>query len=118
MNNRQFPDLQYEPNYTADTGEYVREFTSLLQYDKQLFDPQAGGSISYVDYGTLYPIYHFDFTAQQSGIFKAGSTADVEVRWKTRSTPSSNYHVVVVLVSEAGVEFLPIAESRVRLAEV
>ena len=119
LNGKQVPDLQYEPDFTPLTDDYVREFTSLIQMnDKQVFDSQAGGSINYADYKTLYPIFAFDFSAQDASLFERGSTADVEVRWKTRTTPAKDYHVVVVLQSEAALEFHPIAENRVRVVQV
>lgn len=117
LNSRQFPQEQYEPVFTDGDEDYVREYTSLLTHDKQIFDPQSGSGISYSDYKNLYPIHYFDFSAQDSSLFDRGTTADIEIRWKLRTTPPGDYHLVIVLESEAGVEFHPIAENRVRLVQ-
>ena len=116
LNSRQFPQEVYEPDFTGD--DYVRSFTSLMAYDNKIWDPQNGSGISYADYKNLYPLHYFDFTAQDSGLFSRGTTADLEVRYKMTGTTTDAYHLIVVLESETGVEFTPIAENRVKLVQM
>lgn len=111
INSKQYPDEQFAPDF--DTNDYVREYLEFTA--KNNFDLTTGNSVPYEKWETTYPIYSIDCENIPESVFSVGSTADIVVRFKLRSSPATQYHMVAVVESEAHVDLNPVSAERVKL---
>lgn len=112
INSSQYPEEQYNPNWEDD--DYVREY---LDFTKGAnFDLTTGSSVPFKQYSTTYPVYCIDCSAMPESVFSRGSNADIVLKFKLRSTPSSAYHLVAVIESEAHLDLQPISSDRVKIS--
>ncbi len=61
-------------------------------------DVDTGTVINYNDFAKLYPIFHFDLTAQETSIFENSLSPKITVSYILEGTPGK-YFVYIIVVS-------------------
>lgn len=97
VNNKQYPQNQFETNFNPDTPNYMRLYTSFLEAGFK--HPDEGTCVSYKDFASLYPIVYFNLTKQEEEINNQ-STTEIIINWKLREEPNEHYYVFCVVESE------------------
>lgn len=110
-NSYQYPQEAYNPDWASN--DYTREYNDFTKFSN--FDLTTGNSVPYKDYKNAYPIYCIDMSAMPESVFSQGSTADLVVRFKLRSSPPSTYHLCAFIESEAHIDLTPISTDRVKI---
>jgi hypothetical protein len=54
--------------------------------------------VSYGDFARLFPIFHIDLSRREIQVYE--TTTTINVQYKLRTAPSSNYHVYCIVLFE------------------
>lgn len=83
VNEQQFPEREYRPDFSADKQEYQREYHAMLEYACK--DPvgslcQVGSAISYELFGTLYPFFCFDISRRDVSVYQDNTESRIRIQ--------------------------------------
>lgn len=100
VGNKKVPDEPYTCDFTARSLDYSRVYASFLSAGYKNIDVDTGTVISYNDFARLYPIFHFDFTSQETSIFENSTTPEITVSYNLEGTVNESYYVYCIVCSE------------------
>jgi len=111
VNSIQFPRDELQMTYTSGSTspDWARAYVNLMSYQQKMYDGQAGGGVSYTDFGSIYPIYHFDTSDVEESAFQS---SDIEIRWEPRNAPSGAYNVYCFIHTEREAVLTPLDQGR------
>jgi len=112
INSKTYPEEIYNPEWNEEN--YTREY---LDFVGDSLDLSTGTSLSFNTYKNVYPLYQIDCSSMPESVFNASSTADIVLKFKLRSTPTNNYHLVAIIESEASLQLQPVSADRVKLEQ-
>jgi hypothetical protein len=100
----QFPNKEYRINYgyTNPTEEdYARVYSAYLNDCMASHsDGECLPAVSYEDFKNIYPLYVFDFTAQDDKIWEYVTQAVLTVEYRLAQPPTSDYYINAVIETE------------------
>jgi hypothetical protein len=101
---KQYPENEFTCNFdssrTPEQMDYSRVYTSFLAAGLKTHDVDSGTVVSYSDFARLYPIFHIDVSRRDIQVYETQMTTAINVQYKLRTVPSSNYHVYCIVMFE------------------
>jgi len=97
---KQYPDNELTCNFTPEQRDYSRVYTSFLAAGLKTHDVDTGTVVSYSDFARLFPIFHIDVSRRDTQIYETQMTTTINVQYKLRTAPTSNYHVYCIVMFE------------------
>jgi len=79
INSVQFPEREYEANFTQKNKNYSRLYMSFLDALNKYQGSDTGCQISVEDWASLYSIHYFDASKHNDRL--KNSSADIEIRF-------------------------------------
>jgi len=98
INNDKYPVEDYNVSFKSGELDYVRYYSDFLAAGLNNVNTESGCLVSYVDYGRLYPIIHFDVSNHPS--YNNVDNLKVEYFWQLRQTPAKPYRFYFILVEK------------------
>jgi len=90
----------YVCNFTDKVNDYQRVYHSFLEAGLKYSDVDSGSQVSYTEYKSLYPIFHFDVSKREQNIFETTGICDIELRVQLRNNPANPYYIYCLIVGE------------------
>jgi hypothetical protein len=95
---RQFPNKEYVINYNVGTEQdYSRVYKNYLDACSAVHSDSCKPSISYHDFKDLYPLYYFDLSSQDEGVWESTTQAHITVEYYLNTAPTSQFRIHAVL---------------------
>lgn len=79
INSVQYPEREFECNFTQENRKYSRSYMSFLEAVNKYQDTDTGCQLSAEEWASLYPIHHFDVSKHNDRL--KNSSADIEIRF-------------------------------------
>jgi len=99
FNSQIFPQEPYEDSFAS--GEYVRLYQAYINACEKQHDVDSSVPISYEEYKTLMPVYHFDLSHQSEKLFESGlSDLTIDLRRTDNGGGEFRLHMVVFYEKE------------------
>jgi hypothetical protein len=97
---KQYPENELTCNFTPEQMDYSRVYTSFLAAGLKTHDVDTGTVVSYTDFARVYPIFHIDVSRRDMQVYETQMTTSINVQYKLRTAPTSNYHVYCIVMFE------------------
>jgi len=98
INNHQFPLEEYTCDFTDKINDYNRVYHSFLEAGLKYSDVDSGSQVSYSEFKSLYPIFHFDVSKHEENLFQVSGMCDIELRLNLRTVPTADYHIYCLIL--------------------
>jgi len=86
-NSIQYPQQEYAGFDFINNNDWCRLYMQYTELAGKTYDTDGGGySLTYDEFGQLYPIFCFDLTKQDPQIWASSTDATIEVRFQRSST--------------------------------
>lgn len=99
-----FPEKEYRINFGVSGQEsfedYSRVYAAYLSACAAIHSEDCRPAVSYEDFKTLYPMFVFDLSSLDEGVFETTTQAHLTVNYSLRTEPSGAYRIHAVLDTE------------------
>ena len=100
INGYKYQQEDFKCDFSGADEDYSNAYQRFLQLGYKHKDVNSGTIVSYNDFKTVYPLFCFDVSKQESNIYLFGSTSDIQTKLLLDQVPAIPYNIYCIILSE------------------